>query len=181
MRKEHMATFTLGVLDTMDQAKDTVRALQDAGFKKDEISVLAKDDSKNDGSTKQVTAAVVSGATTGGLLGALAGLLVGVGVIIVPGIGPLLAGGPLLATLGITGAAASTATGAAAGAVAGGAAGGLIASLMKAGLSEDRAKEYEARIREGGILVGVSTDRINSSVATTVFTEHSANLVADIG
>lgn len=176
-----MATFTLGIVDTSEKAKGIVAALQKAGFRKEEISVLSKDDNKKDGSGQPVTAGIVSGAATGGILGALAGLLVGIGVIVVPGIGPLLAGGPLLAMLGITGAAASTATGAAAGAVAGGATGGLMAAFMKAGLSEERAKEYEARIQAGGILIGVSTDRVNTSVATDVFTEQGANLIADIG
>ena len=89
------------------------------------------------------------GATTGGVLGALGGLLVGLGALAIPGIGPVLAAGPLVAALGpiVGGTATGTVIGAGAGAVAG--------ALVGLGIPEDEARVYEQRFQEGGILVTV--------------------------
>lgn len=166
----------------MNQAKRMVETLQAVGYRQGEISVLVKDNSGagiKEGE-HAVATGVASGATTGGALGALGGLLVGLGMIAVPGVGPFLAGGPLLAALGLTGAAASTITGAAAGAVAGGTAGGILGAFVKAGLSEERAREYEARLQEGAVLVGVSTTRISPTVARQVFEAQDAQEVTEL-
>ncbi|CAN7619488.1 hypothetical protein LJR219_004772 [Phenylobacterium sp. LjRoot219] len=88
------------------------------------------------------------GATTGGLLGGAAGLLAGLGMLAIPGLGPVVAAGWL----------ASTALGAAAGAAAGGAAGGLLGALKEAGHSDEEAHVYSEGVRRGGTLVSVKAD-----------------------
>jgi hypothetical protein len=103
-------------------------------------------------------AGVATGLTVGGLLGYLAGI----GAITVPGFGPLLAAGPLVASLAGAGAA-----------------GGLLAALAGLGLHEDDARRYEGRLREGGILLSVHCDD-NGWVdrATSIFKETGAEHVA---
>lgn len=88
------------------------------------------------------------GAATGGLLGAAGGLLAGLGMLAIPGLGPVVAAGWL----------ASTAVGAAAGAAAGGAAGGLLGALKEAGHSDEEAHVYSEGVRRGGTLVSVRAD-----------------------
>ncbi|CAN7524486.1 hypothetical protein LJR219_003696 [Phenylobacterium sp. LjRoot219] len=88
------------------------------------------------------------GATTGGLIGGAAGLLAGLGMLAIPGLGPVVAAGWL----------ASTALGAAAGAAAGGAAGGLLGALKEAGHSDEEAHVYSEGVRRGGTLVSVKAE-----------------------
>lgn len=88
------------------------------------------------------------GATTGGLLGGGAGLLAGLGMLAIPGLGPVVAAGWL----------ASTAAGAAIGAAAGGATGGLLGALKEAGHSDEEAHVYSEGVRRGGTLVSVKAD-----------------------
>lgn len=97
-------------------------------------------DDRAEGATK--------GAVTGGALGAGAGLLAGLGLLAIPGLGPVVAAGWL----------ASTATGAAAGAVAGGAVGGLVGALTDEGVAEEDAHVYSEGVRRGGTLLTVRTD-----------------------
>ncbi|PWU22931.1 hypothetical protein C5B42_04675 [Candidatus Cerribacteria bacterium 'Amazon FNV 2010 28 9'] len=172
----------IGFVQSVHEAKDVVHGLQEVGYQQGEISVLVKNNTAvglQEGE-KVIPAGVASGATTGGALGALGGVLVGLGVIAFPGIGALLVGGPLLAAMGISGAAASTVTGAVAGAVVGGAAGGIIGAFMKAGISEERAREYERRLNEGAALVGVVTDRITDAIALQVFQSHHVSDIAKL-
>lgn len=129
------------------QANQIVDNLTNAGFSSSDISVLFPNkgntsDFSHDKNTKAPEAAM-TGAATGGVLGGTLGLLVGIGALAIPGVGPLIAAGPLLAAL----------SGAAAGAAVGGIAGGLIGL----GIPEDTAKSYENRIAEGNILVSVVT------------------------
>jgi len=96
------------------------------------------------------------GAMIGGGIGAAVGLATAVGMI--PVIGPVFAAGPLIAALGLGGAAAATATGALTGALAG----GLIGALASIGLSESTAKRYEDKVLAGHVLVAVHTDSVNN-------------------
>jgi hypothetical protein len=82
-----------------------------------------------------------TGATAGGIIGGTLGLLAGIGALAIPGLGPFIAAGPIMATL--------------AGLGAGGATGGLIGALVGAGIPEFEAKHYENRLKEGGILLAV--------------------------
>lgn len=130
------------------QANQIVDSLTKSGFSSNDISALFPDkDTTHEFSHEKNTKApegAVTGAATGGLLGGSLGLLVGIGALAIPGVGPLIAAGPLLAAL----------SGAAAGATVGGITGGLIGL----GIPEIEAKRYENRIAEGNILISILVD-----------------------
>ncbi|MBP2236977.1 hypothetical protein J2Z31_003491 [Sinorhizobium kostiense] len=147
-----MRTVT-GLFDDYEAARDAVSDLEAAGVPSDDISIVANNTGDRY-STESSNAA--EGAGTGAGLGAagggVIGLLTGLGLMAIPGVGPVVAAGWL----------ASTAAGAAAGAVAGGAAGGLIGALTESGVDEDDAHVYAEGIRRGGTLV---TARVDDSLA----------------
>ena len=130
------------------QANRIVDSLISSGFSSNDISALFPDkESTHEFSHEKNTKApegAVTGAATGGVIGGTLGLLAGIGALAIPGVGPLIAAGPLLAAL----------SGAAAGATVGGVAGGLIGL----GIPEIEAKRYENRIAEGNILISVHTE-----------------------
>lgn len=130
------------------QANQIVDSLTQSGFSTNDISALFPDkDTTHEFSHEKNTKApegAVTGAASGGVLGGTLGLLAGIGALAIPGVGPLIAAGPLLAAL----------SGAAAGATVGGIAGGLIGL----GIPEIEAKRYENRIAEGNILISVLTE-----------------------
>lgn len=127
------------------QANQIVDSLTQSGFSSNDISVLFPDkDTTHEFSHEKNTKApegAVTGAASGGVLGGTLGLLAGIGALAIPGVGPLIAAGPLLAAL----------SGAAAGATVGGIAGALVGM----GIPEIEAKRYENRIAEGNILISV--------------------------
>src|SRR6187402_1475051 len=140
-----MKKSVIGIVETQIQAERIVDQLQQAGVASGDISVLFPDkrgskDFAHEHNTKAPEGAVVGGGA-GGVVGGTLGLLAGIGALAIPGVGPLIAAGPLLATL----------SGAAAGAAAGGIAGGLIGL----GIPELEAKRFENRIAEGNILISV--------------------------
>ncbi|MGE7601508.1 general stress protein [Peribacillus sp. NPDC097675] len=132
------------IFDNENEALIAVNALKKEGYTSDQISVVAKDSKKLSNEVEEVsptkTDGLIAGATAGGAVG-LTGLLIGMSALAVPGIGPILAAGPLFATFG----------GAAAGAAAG--AGGLEKPLMDYGLEKAEAKQYVEDIKGGKILV----------------------------
>jgi hypothetical protein len=130
------------------QAEDIVTRLRSAGFLADAISVLFPDrqgtrDFAHEQHTKAPEGATV-GSATGGLLGGTLGWLVGVGSLAIPGLGPFVAAGPIMAALS--------------GAALGAAAGGLTGALVGMGIPEYEAKRYEGKLREGAILISVHTE-----------------------
>jgi len=133
------------IVNSEGQAARIVDNLVNSGFSPNDISVLFPDkDSTHEFSHEKNTKApegAVAGASTGGILGGGLGLLAGIGALAIPGVGPLIAAGPLLAAL----------SGAAVGASVGGIAGGLIGL----GIPELEAKRFENRIAEGNILISV--------------------------
>ena len=133
------------IINSEAQAARIVDNLVNSGFSPNDISVLFPDKgSTHEFSHEKNTKApegAVAGASTGGLLGGGLGLLAGIGALAIPGVGPLIAAGPLLAAL----------SGAAVGASVGGIAGGLIGL----GIPELEAKRFENRITEGNILISV--------------------------
>jgi hypothetical protein len=134
------------VFDDRDDAEDAVNALKDAGFRPEDISIVARDRSEaatmaRDTGTEAGEGAA-TGAVAGGILGGLTGWLVGIGALAIPGVGPIVAAGPLAAAL----------TGAAVGA----AGGGLIGALTGAGIPEEEAHWYDERVRAGSWLVTVN-------------------------
>jgi hypothetical protein len=141
-------TAVFGIFSTQAQAEQGVDALQAAGFRSDDISVLAPDQqtSKELAAEKNTKApeGTTTGATTGGALGGTLGLLAGIGALAIPGLGPFIAAGPIMATLAGLGVGAAT--------------GGLIGALVGMGIPEYEAKRYEGRVKEGSILVSVHCD-----------------------
>jgi hypothetical protein len=139
----HKSVYAISISE--GQANQIVDSLTRSGFSSNDISVLLPDKgSTHEFSHEKNTKApegTVAGVAGGGVLGGTLGLLAGIGALAIPGVGPLIAAGPLLGAL----------SGAAAGAAAGGIAGGLIGM----GIPELEAKRYENRIAEGNILISV--------------------------
>ncbi len=155
----------VGVFENEREATAAIENLQQQGFAAEEISVLSRDrrdrEAIQDETGSKAPEGVAVGATTGGVLGGIAGLLAGLGALAIPGIGPVVAAGPIAAAL----------TGLAAGAGAGGLAGGLIGL----GIPEDEAKAYESYLDEGKILVLVDEDNRSRNVYDTFRTNRSLN------
>lgn len=174
-----MSQTVLAAFTSVGEAENAITTLKAEGYDPKQMSVMMKDTRESqqvaNNTGADVATEAASGATTGGVIGGIAGLLVGIGALTIPGIGPFLAAGPIAASLGLTGAAATTVTGAATGAVAG----GLVGALMGLGLSHEDATVYEDVIKEGGVVVAVPalenavthvTQVVNDSGATQVRT-----------
>jgi hypothetical protein len=143
-----MKKSVIGIVETQIQAERIVDQLQQSGVPSNEISVLFPDkrggkDFAHEHHTKAPEGAV-AGVGAGGVIGGTLGLLAGIGALAIPGVGPLIAAGPLMATL----------SGAAAGAAVGGIAGGLIGM----GVPEFEAKSYEGKIKSGNLLIAVHVE-----------------------
>lgn len=145
----------VGLFDQIEAAHAAVQDLRDLGLPSSAVSLVAHDATGEYGqaltgeaspAAPAITDATAAGAGMGVVLGGLAGLLVGLGALILPGIGPVLAAGPLAAVL-------SGLVGAGLGAVGGGLAGGLIGALIDLGVPEDQAQYYAEGLRRGGALV----------------------------
>ncbi|MDZ4770653.1 MAG: general stress protein [Chloroflexota bacterium] len=147
------------------QAQRAVDALASAGFDRDVISMVAHDASRaHDHNGDTVVANeddVKSG--EGATFGVVAGALIGLGALLIPGIGPVIAGGPLIAAL----------IGGGIGAVAGGITGGVTASLVKIGVDEETADYYAEGIKRGGTLVTVSADDAMAQRAADTLDEYN--------
>ena len=153
-----MRTIT-GLFDTHDQADRAVRSLKDAGIAPGDISIVANNaDGAHAADDDDVAEGAGAGAGVGAAIGGAGGLLTGLGLIAIPGIGPVIAGGWLL----------STVVGAAAGAVVGGATGGLIGALTDAGVDERDAHVYAEGVRRGGILVTARVDEGRADAAQAI-------------
>jgi len=161
-----------GLFRNEQQAAPAVDNLKRAGFTKDDISVLFPDksgtrDFAHEKHTKAPEAAV-TGAGTGGILGGAFGWLAGIGALAIPGIGPFVAAGPIMAAL----------SGAAVGATAGGIAGALVGM----GIPEYEAKRYEGKVKEGNLLISVhcnSTD--NADKAKEILSSAGAEDISSTG
>ena len=136
------------IVPALNQADTIVNELKTAGFSDNDISVLFPDkrgtkDFAHEHHTKAPEGAAI-GAPAGGIVGGTVGLLAGIGALAIPGLGPFIAAGPLMAALS--------------GAAVGAAAGGLTGALVGMGIPEFEAKRYENKVREGNILVSVHTE-----------------------
>lgn len=160
------------IASSRDQADRIVNQLKGASFSSSDISVLFPDksttkDFAHEKNTKAPEGAV-AGAGTGGVLGGALGWIVGIGALAIPGVGPFIAAGPILAAL----------SGAAIGAAAGGIAGGLIGL----GIPELEAKRYEGKVREGNILLSVHTENSEEiKSATAIFKQAGAHDICTTG
>jgi hypothetical protein len=141
-------TAVFGIYATPGTAEAAVDHLLAKGFSNAAISVLLPDDEStrafaHEKNTKAPEGAT-AGLTTGGVIGGTLGLLAGIGALAIPGVGPLIAAGPIMATL--------------AGVGVGGAVGGLVGALVGMGIPEYEAKRYEGAVKGGGTLLSVHCD-----------------------
>jgi hypothetical protein len=138
-------TSVFGIVKSHSQAEQIVEDLQEAGFPVSEISVLLPDkEGKHDIGHVKATKApegATAGAATGGVTGGVLGLLAGIGALAIPGVGPFIAAGPIMAALS--------------GAAIGGTTGGVVGGLVGMGMPEIEAKRYENKLRSGNYLIAV--------------------------
>jgi uncharacterized membrane protein len=148
-----MSESIVGIAKSTSQVESTIADLQNNGLvPASDISLLMPDSGPDSGDKPEVGAVkatkapegATTGAVSGGAVGATVGLLAGIGALAIPGLGPFIAAGPIMAAL----------SGAAAGATAGGVVGGLVGL----GIPEYEAKAYEDRIKKGGYLVAVHVE-----------------------
>jgi hypothetical protein len=154
----------LAIFDRLDHAESAARDLRTAGVPDDDVSFVYK----RPGSLPELGAeethtgnGTVAGATTGALLGGALGLV----ALAIPGIGPLLAAGPIVAAIS--------------GALAGGTLGGLIGSFVGLGVPKEQAQAYEEAVRNGGIVLAVRlTDPATNDRVLEILRQHQAKGVA---
>ncbi|MBM7045500.1 MULTISPECIES: general stress protein [Rhizobium] len=154
-----MRTIT-GLYDSYDDAKAAVTALEDAGIPSDDISIVTNKANGVDveGQGSRASEGAGTGAGIGALAGGAGGLLTGLGMLAIPGVGPVVAAGWL----------AATAAGAVAGAVAGGAVGGIVGAMVESGVPEEDANFYAEGLRRGGSVVTARVDESRAASAETI-------------
>jgi hypothetical protein len=140
-----MTKAVYGIVRTHGEAASLIDSLRNGGFASTEVSLLAPHNQQDEGlavekHTKSLEG-TATGATAGGVLGGVLGLLAGIGTLAIPGLGILVAAGPLLATLSGMGVGASV--------------GGLAGGLIGIGIPEYEAKRYQGHLEQGGILLAV--------------------------
>jgi hypothetical protein len=157
---------------SLGQAEQIVNRLKHAGFSNSDISALFPDkegtrDFAHEKGTKAPEGAT-AGAGAGAVVGGALGWLAGIGALAIPGVGPLVAAGPIMAALS--------------GAAIGGAVGGIAGALVGMGIPEYEAKRYEGKIREGNILISVhANDRDEVKRAKEIFEQSGARDIATSG
>jgi hypothetical protein len=165
-------TAVFGIYPTYSSVEGAVDALKVAGFRNTDISVLFPEnvgskDFAHEKGTKAPEGAT-AGASSGAVVGGVLGWLVGIGALAIPGVGPFIAAGPIMAAL--------------AGVGVGGAIGGITGALIGMGIPEYEAKRYEGRIRQGGILLSVHSDSSEWTKRAKTILEHTgAQDVASAG
>lgn len=152
-----------GLFDDYSTAKQAVLDLEAAGIPSDDISIVTHDANKESGAAEGAGV----GAGLGAAVGGAGGLLAGLGLLAIPGVGPVVAAGWL----------AATAAGAASGAVVGAAAGGLVGALADVGVSDVDAELYAEGVRRGGTLVSAHVADDKYSIAQQILSRaHMVNL-----
>jgi Protein of unknown function (DUF3341) len=141
-------TAVFGIYPSYVSVENGVDALRSAGFRNEDISALFPEGAGTRDFAHEKKTKAPEGATTGGgtgvVLGGAMGWLLGIGAIAIPGLGPFIAAGPIMAAL--------------AGAGVGGAVGGIAGALIGLGIPEYEAKRYEGRVKDGGILLSVHSE-----------------------
>ena len=156
-------TAVFGIYPEYASVENGVDALKAAGFRNTDISVLFPENvGTKDFAHKKETKApegATTGATTGAVIGGGLGWLAGIGALAIPGLGPFIAAGPIMAAL--------------AGVGVGGAVGGITGALIGMGIPEYEAKRYEGRVKEGGILLSVHSDNSEWTKRAKEILEHT--------
>lgn len=172
-----MIKTVVGSFDDMTDAANAARGLRAAGFLEDDINVVANNAQASVAATadaatsttvrvdEDAASGAATGAITGGAIGGVAGLAFSLMGLAIPGIGPILAAGPIVAAL----------TGAGAGAVAG----GLIGALTDLGVDETAAEYYAEAVRRGAALVTIRADESRADEAERILRDHGAFDIED--
>ena len=162
-----MVKTIVGSFDSFSEAHKVANDLRSAGFIDSDISIVANnasgeyaDDPRAAKGTDSGTSATAKGAVTGAVVGGGAGLAASLAGLAIPGIGPIIAAGPIVATL--------------AGAGTGAVAGGLIGGLVDLGVPESEAEFYAEAVRRGGALVTVRADEARASEVSDIMRDHGA-------
>lgn len=157
----------VGLYDDVDVARDVVDDLVDSGFSRNDISLVARDFEGTYGERLEKTTDVndtaaegaVAGMLGGGAIGGLAGLLIGMSAFVIPGIGPVVAAGPIAAALAGAGIGAAT--------------GGVLGALVGWGIPEAEAEYYAEGVRRGGTLVGVKVNEAHVNNVIDILNDHN--------
>jgi hypothetical protein len=165
-------TSAFGIYKSTATAEQAVSSLAERGFRPEDISVLLPENigSKDMGIERATKApeGAATGAGAGAIVGGTLGLLVGIGSLAIPGLGPLIAAGPIVAALSGIGA--------------GGVVGGLTGGLVGLGMPEYEAKRYEGIVSKGGILLSVHCDDSEwASKAKDILKETGAEDISSTG
>lgn len=164
-----MTNTVICIVPDVMRAQRIVDDLRSSGFTNDDISVLLPDktgtrDFAHEHGTKAPEGAA-TGAGAGGAVGGTLGWLVGIGALAIPGLGPFIAAGPILAALS--------------GAAVGAAVGGLTGALIGMGIPEFEAKQYEGKLKAGNVLISVHVDDASQTrTAKAVLERHEAQDIA---
>jgi uncharacterized membrane protein len=160
-----MVKTIVGSFDSFNEAHQVANDLRAAGFLDSDISIVANNAAGDYAEDSRVsapddTSATAKGAVTGAVVGGGAGLAASLAGLAIPGIGPIIAAGPIVATL--------------AGAGTGAVAGGLIGGLVDLGVPENDAQYYAESVRRGGALVTVRADESRADEVTGILRQHGA-------
>jgi hypothetical protein len=159
-----------GIFASRSSAEAAVDQLTAAGFSTQDVSVLMSgmETSKELATERNTRADATTGVAVGSVVGGTLGLLAGIGAVAIPGAGPLIAAGPIVASL--------------AGLGVGGAVGGLVGALVGLGIPEYEAKLYGGRVKDGEVLLSIHCDRCEEvSGARTILTAVGAVDIASFG
>jgi hypothetical protein len=165
-------TAVFGIYSSYASVELAVDALREAGFRSTDISVLFPENigTKDFAAVKGTKApeGATTGASAGAVVGGTLGWLTGIGALAIPGLGPFIAAGPIMAAL--------------AGIGVGGAVGGVTGALIGMGIPEYEAKRYEGRVTKGGILLSVHSDDSDwTKRAKTVLEQTGAEDISSTG
>lgn len=165
-------TAVYGIFKTRDELINAVELLRTKGFRNEDVSVLYPDNqgSKELGVEKETKApeGMSTGAVSGAIIGGALGWLTGIGALAIPGVGPFIAAGPIVAALAGVGAA--------------GAVGGILGGLIGLGMPEYEAKRFEGMIRKGSLLLSVHCDNLDwANKAKDILQDAGADDIASSG
>ncbi|HUW24015.1 MAG TPA: hypothetical protein VMW04_00125 [Patescibacteria group bacterium] len=173
-----MRNTCLGLFSNPLEADKAVDELQEAGVRKEDISIVVREGITGAPPSQGTVVAkdAAGGVTAGGAIGGIAGLVIGIAAITIPGIGGLIAAGPLAVALGLIEVGGTTL----AGAITGAAAGGIIGGLVGLGVPRERAEAYEEAVRKGQILLAVTVTPDTQEKVREIFRNHGASHVCNI-
>lgn len=157
-----MSKAVIGVFSQEDRAKEAINDLKSQGFDEREISLIVRDEQQQGGEGGEGDRFTMEqqdlseGVITGGALGGVAGILAGAGALLIPGVGPIIAAGPLAAFLtGVVG-------------------GGIVGGLVDYGIPEERGRYFESRVKQGDILVTMKVEDDETERVTSLLERYGA-------